>query len=200
MPRSFAPSLSAYAPQAHDGRGGGRTRKPFSPTSEPDSPAMEKAPRVRTSDRYEPSALTAPEVPRRPLGRVEDGRGRCAPFPVPAHQIGRADFRHPAFRLASPHSFRWWPDVSVPKPHYPAFPVKIVIGKAAVAAPRHMVPPHKKVSNAFVDVVIDRPIRLQAGAIAEVSRPAAQKAVEPVPHIRPGSHIAGHQKIAYLVF
>jgi hypothetical protein len=26
----------------------------------------------------------------------------AAPFPVPAHQTGRADFRHPAFRLASP--------------------------------------------------------------------------------------------------
>ena len=25
-----------------------------------------------------------------------------APFPLPAHQTGRADFRHPAFRLASP--------------------------------------------------------------------------------------------------
>jgi predicted ATPase len=25
-----------------------------------------------------------------------------APSPIPAHQTGRADFRHPAFRLASP--------------------------------------------------------------------------------------------------
>jgi hypothetical protein len=41
------------------------------------------------------------------FGRVEDGRGSwgplaIAPFPIPAHQTGRADFRHPAFRLASP--------------------------------------------------------------------------------------------------
>jgi hypothetical protein len=40
-------------------------------------------------------------------GRVEDGRGSLgpmanAPFPIPAHQTGQADFRHPAFRLASP--------------------------------------------------------------------------------------------------
>jgi len=37
-------------------------------------------------------------------GRVEDGRGfdaEAAPFPVPAHQTGRADFPHPAFRQAS---------------------------------------------------------------------------------------------------
>jgi hypothetical protein len=29
-----------------------------------------------------------------------------APFPLPAHQPGRADFRHPAFRLASPPGTR----------------------------------------------------------------------------------------------
>jgi len=37
-------------------------------------------------------------------GRVEDGRGfdaEVAPFPIPAHQTGRADFPHPAFRQAS---------------------------------------------------------------------------------------------------
>ena len=44
-------------------------------------------------------------------GRVEDGRGSLgpmanAPFPIPAHQTGRADFRHPAFRLASPRGTR----------------------------------------------------------------------------------------------
>jgi hypothetical protein len=41
------------------------------------------------------------------FGRVEDGRGSLgpmanAPFPIPAHQTGQADFRHPAFRLVSP--------------------------------------------------------------------------------------------------
>jgi DNA-binding XRE family transcriptional regulator len=35
------------------------------------------------------------------MGRVEDGRGSEAPSPIPAHQTGRADFPHPAFRLAS---------------------------------------------------------------------------------------------------
>ena len=38
--------------------------------------------------------------------RVEDGRGGIAPFPVPAHQTGRADFPHPAFRLVSSHGTR----------------------------------------------------------------------------------------------
>ena len=44
-------------------------------------------------------------------GKVEDGRGSLgpmanAPFPIPARQTGRADFRHPAFRLASPRGTR----------------------------------------------------------------------------------------------
>jgi hypothetical protein len=47
----------------------------------------------------------------RGVGRVEDGRGSLgpmanAPFPIPARQTGRADFRHPAFRLASPQGTR----------------------------------------------------------------------------------------------
>ena len=45
------------------------------------------------------------------FGGVEDGRGSLgpmanAPFPIPAHQTGRAYFRHPAFRLASPQGTR----------------------------------------------------------------------------------------------
>ena len=45
------------------------------------------------------------------MSRVEDGRGGSAlkspaPFPVPAHQTGRADFQHPAFRLALPYDPR----------------------------------------------------------------------------------------------
>ena len=45
------------------------------------------------------------------FGTVEDGRGGLGAlaitrFPIPAHQTGRADFRRPAFRLASPHGTR----------------------------------------------------------------------------------------------
>jgi hypothetical protein len=45
----------------------------------------------------------------RQISGVEDGRGGCAPrrpFPVPAHQTGRADFQHPAFRPASSYDPR----------------------------------------------------------------------------------------------
>src|SRR5450432_1535913 len=57
-----------------------------------------------------PGVLTCGDTEKLPdvrVGRVEDGRGSLgpmanAPFPIPAHQTGRADFRHPAFRPASP--------------------------------------------------------------------------------------------------
>jgi len=54
-----------------------------------------------------------------PRSRVEDGRGglsllAIAPFPIPAHQTGRADFPHPAFRLDSSHVIR-------PLPSLPAY-------------------------------------------------------------------------------
>src|SRR6516162_10848654 len=35
------------------------------------------------------------------MGASTDARS-AAPFPIPAHQTGRAQLRHPAFRLASP--------------------------------------------------------------------------------------------------
>ena len=35
------------------------------------------------------------------------GRVGITPFPLPAHQTGRADFRHPAFRVASLQGTRW---------------------------------------------------------------------------------------------
>jgi hypothetical protein len=39
------------------------------------------------------------------MGAVAWAYGQ-GPFPIPAHQTGRADFRHPAFRLASPQGTR----------------------------------------------------------------------------------------------
>ena len=53
-----------------------------------------------------PGSTGIPYDPRGPYdtSRVEEGRGvasKRVPFPLPAHQTGRADFPHPAFRLAS---------------------------------------------------------------------------------------------------
>src|SRR3712207_8018255 len=39
----------------------------------------------------------------------------------------------------------------------------------------------------------------QTGAVAEVGRPAAQKAIEAIPYLRPWSRVAGHQQFADFV-
>ena len=70
-------------------------------------------------------------------------------------------------------------------------------GEALGAARRHLVTPNQEVPDPVIDVVVDRPIRRQPGAIAEVCAPASQQAIEPVAHIRPGPHVAGHQQIAH---
>ena len=35
------------------------------------------------------------------VGRIEEGRGASRPCSLSAHQTGRADFQHPAFRQTS---------------------------------------------------------------------------------------------------
>jgi hypothetical protein len=58
--------------------------------------------------------------------RVEEGRwpGPTGSrwFPFPAHQTGRAQLEHPAFRQTSPTSSRKWPQVHVAKPQYTPCP------------------------------------------------------------------------------
>src|SRR5262249_37481712 len=49
-----------------------------------------------------PNMYLDPKVESR-IGAVAWGLLANAPFPIPAHRTGRADFRHPALRLASPH-------------------------------------------------------------------------------------------------
>ena len=61
------------------------------------------------------------------------------------------------------------------------FAVDLLAGEPARAAPLHFVPSDEEASNAIVDVIVDSPIRLQPGAIAEVRRPTDQKLVQPAP-------------------
>jgi hypothetical protein len=42
-----------------------------------------------------------------------------APFPLPAHQTGRAGFPHPAFRLASSHGTRRRAEMDTPEVEHP---------------------------------------------------------------------------------
>ena len=61
------------------------------------------------------------------LGRVEEGRGGLyrigiTPFPFPAHQTGRANFPHPAFRLASSRGTRRGAKMNPAQPKHAEIP------------------------------------------------------------------------------
>ncbi len=71
--------------------------------------------------------------------------------------------------------------------------------EAVGAARRHLVAPDQEVPDTRVDMVVHRAVGRQTGAVAEVRRPAVQKAVEAVPHLGPCPRVAGHQQLADLV-
>src|SRR6516165_10685578 len=72
--------------------------------------------------------------------------------------------------------------------------------EAAGAVRGHLVTSNQEVSDAVVDMIVDRPVRRQPGAIAEIRAPASQQAIEPVTNVRPGARVAGDQDIADLGF
>jgi len=63
-----------------------------------------------------------------------------APFPIPAHQTGRADFRHPAFRLASPRGARRGCSGQALEAQNAEFSMNDIEYESAIAAPLHLVP------------------------------------------------------------
>src|SRR5512147_1698644 len=70
--------------------------------------------------------------------------------------------------------------------------------KAGGAVRGHLVTSNQEATDPLVDVVVDRAIRRQAGAVAEVRRPPPQQAVEPIAHLGPATHIAGYEHSADL--
>jgi hypothetical protein len=78
-------------------------------------------------------------------GRVEERRGGwslagVAPFPFPAHQTGRADFPHPAFRLASSRGPRRRSNVHASKTQHAKLTEDLFIGEPVCAVSLHLVP------------------------------------------------------------
>jgi hypothetical protein len=63
-----------------------------------------------------------------------------APFPIPAHQTGRADFRHPAFRLASPRGTRRGRSGQALEAQNAEFAMNDIECEPTIAAPLHLVP------------------------------------------------------------
>ena len=132
-------------------------------------------------------------------GRVEEGRGGLyrigiTPFPFPAHQTGRANFPHPAFRLASSRGTRRGAKMNPAQPKHAEIPEHGPSREPRGAARRHLVTPDQKMPHALIDVIVDRSIGRQARPVAEVVRPAAQHAVQLVAHLGPGCLVAGPQE------
>src|SRR5216683_171 len=113
------------------------------------------------------------------FGRVEDGRGSLgpmanAPFPIPAHQTGRADFRHPAFRLASPQGTRRDRSGQPLEAQNAEFSMNYIECESAIAAPLHLVPSREEPAHTFKDVLVDATVCLTPRAVAKVVGPASQ--------------------------
>ena len=90
-------------------------------------------------------------------GRVEEGRGGLyrigiTPFPFPAHQTGRANFPHPAFRLASSRGTRRGAKMNPAQPKHAEIPEHGPSREPRGAARRHLVTPDQKMPHALIDV------------------------------------------------
>ena len=119
-----------------------------------------------------------------------------APFPIPAHQTGRADFRHPAFRLASPRGTRRGRSGQALEAQNAEFAMNDIECESAIAAPLHLVPSRKEPAQTFKDILVDATICLAPRAVAKVVGPASQRPVQLVTYFWPWIDVARHQKIA----
>ena len=61
-----------------------------------------------------------------------------APFPIPAHRTGRADFRHPALRPASSPGYRRWPKMHASKVDDSEIPDDIVTAEPSCSPSLHL--------------------------------------------------------------
>ena len=101
-----------------------------------------------------------------------------APFPTPAHQTGRADFRHPAFRPASPQGTRRDCSGQALEAQNAEFSMNDIECKSAIAAPLHLVSSREKPAHTFKDILVDATVCLAPRAVAKVVGPASQRPVQ----------------------
>src|ERR1700746_4041853 len=108
------------------------------------------------------------------MGAVAGGLLAIAPFPIPAHQTGRAAFRHPPFRLAAPQCTRRGRSGQALKAQNTEFSMNDIECESAIAAPLHLVPSHEEPAHTFEDVLVDATVCLAPRAVAKVGGPASQ--------------------------
>ncbi len=100
---------------------------------------------------------------------VEERRGGLGPmgitpFPLPAHQTGRADFPHPASRPASPQSTRRWAKMDPTLSDHTELPEHDRIGETPGATRRHLMAPDQEMTYSLVrssSLIPDNEVRLR---------------------------------------
>src|ERR1700692_3118881 len=117
-------------------------------------------------------------------------------FPPPANKPGRSDFRHPAFRPASPQGTRRDCSGQALEAQNTEFSMNDIECESAIAAPLHLVSSREKPAHTFKDVLVDATVCLAPRAVAKVVGPASQRPVQLVAYFGPWIDIARHQKIA----
>src|SRR5215510_7844840 len=104
------------------------------------------------------------------IGAVAWGLLANAPFPILARRTGRADFRHPALRLASPRGTRRGSSGHAFEARQAAFSVNDITREADGAAPGHLVPSGEEVAHTFIDIAVDSAECRANRSVAEVVR------------------------------
>src|SRR5260370_3187864 len=138
------------------------------------------------------------------LPSVESRKGAVAspygvaPFPFPAHQTGRADFPHPAFRQTSRQTHGGGLR-ALDELRHSEFPEDAAPRKRARSLSRLLVPLGEEAPDAIAAIGVDCLVRGYAGSIAEIRRPTRQQAVHVLAYLQPRTFVARRQEIADLV-
>src|SRR5258708_5527666 len=102
------------------------------------------------------------------------GPSATPPFPTPRRPTGQADFRHPAFRLASPQGTRRDRSGQALEAQNAEFSMNDIECESAIAAPLHLVPSREEPAHTFKDILVDATVCLAPRAVAKVVGPASQ--------------------------
>src|SRR4051794_1495625 len=116
-----------------------------------------------------------------------------APFPIPAHQTGRADFRHPAFRPASPQCTRRDRFGQALKAQNAEFSMNDIERESGIAAPFCFVFSRDEPAPPFRDVLSAAKVCLAPRTVDKLVGPASQRPVQLATYFRPWIDIARHQ-------
>ena len=134
--------------------------------------------------------------------RVKSRRGavpRSSPFPLPAHQTGRADFPHPAFRPASWQAHDMTPVFGTCGVAAHRGVPNTASADMPAAARRQLVTPDEEVAHVVIQMRLDHPVRGVVRARTEVATPSPQQTVQRVAHFLPCPHVPRHQDRPHLV-